>query len=118
MKSFVNNNAQNYDIIFFYHIRSSQYLPENFYGEKIIEMGDLYSNNYSQTCNFLNTFNPLKYIYLLESYLVKKIEEKISLGKDLFERKISTKIYLFTNLNVSLWFFNFIDLESQGLQRF
>tara|TARA_B100000902_G_scaffold16267_1_gene19451 strand:- start:4132 stop:5265 length:1134 start_codon:yes stop_codon:yes gene_type:complete len=77
MKAFINNNAINYDIIFFYHIRSSQYLPQNYYGKKIIEMGDLYSSNYYQTFKNLNIFNPLKYIYFLESLLVKKLERKI-----------------------------------------
>ena len=77
MKSFIDNNAINYEIIFFYHIRSSQYLPNNYYGEKIIEMGDLYSNNYYQTFKNLNIFNPLKYIYFFESLLVKQLEKKI-----------------------------------------
>ncbi len=82
MKNFINDNANNYDIIFFYHIRSSQYLPENFYGKTIIEMGDLYSDNYGQTFNTLNFFNPLKYIYFLETFLIKKIEKNIFLNFD------------------------------------
>ena len=82
MQKFINDNVQKYDVIFFYHIRSSQYLPENFYGKKIIEMGDLYSNNYRQTSNTLNVFNPLKYIYFLETYFIKKIEKKIFLNFD------------------------------------
>ena len=49
MQNFINDRASDYDLIFFYHIRSSQYLPKNYYGKKIIEMGDLYSNNYEQT---------------------------------------------------------------------
>tara|TARA_A100001015_G_scaffold300759_1_gene386649 strand:+ start:816 stop:1949 length:1134 start_codon:yes stop_codon:yes gene_type:complete len=77
MQKFINDKASDYDLIFFYHIRSSQYLPKNYYGRKIIEMGDLYSKNYKQTFNNLNFFNPLKYIYLLESLLVKNIETKI-----------------------------------------
>ena len=77
MKNFIYETASNYDLIFFYHIRSSQYLPKNYYGEKIIEMGDLYSSNYKQTFNSLNIFNPLKYIYFLESLLVKNVEKKI-----------------------------------------
>ena len=77
MKNFIYETASNYDLIFFYHIRSSQYLPKNYYGEKIIEMGDLYSKNYNQTFYALNILNPFKYIYLLESYLVKNIEKKI-----------------------------------------
>ena len=77
MERFISSIADNYDIIFFYHIRSSQYLPKNFKGEKIIEMGDLYSSNYLQTFNNLSLFNPLKYVYLLESALVKKVEINI-----------------------------------------
>ena len=77
MNNFIYNRASYYDLIFFYHIRSSQYLPKNFYGKKIIEMGDLYSKNYEQTYNNLKLFNPLRYIYLLESILIKNIEKKI-----------------------------------------
>ncbi len=77
MRKFINDRSSDYDLIFFYHIRSSQYLPKNYYGKKIIEMGDLYSNNYKQTFYNLNFLNPLKYIYFLESLLSKKIEEKI-----------------------------------------
>ncbi len=77
MKEYLTENVYQYDCLFFYHIRSSQYLPENFSGKTIIEIGDLYSENYLQTFNHLNVLNPLKYIYLIESILVKRIEEKI-----------------------------------------
>ena len=77
MKKYVEEHAKNYDLLFFYHIRSSQYLPKNYSGNKIIEMGDLYSHNYFQTFCNLNLVNPLKYVYLIESLLVKKIEKKI-----------------------------------------
>ena len=77
MKQFIHDRALDYDLIFFYHVRSSQYLPKKFYGKKIIEMGDLYSNNYNQTFCNLNIFNPLKYIYFLESLLLKNKEKKI-----------------------------------------
>jgi hypothetical protein len=77
MKNYIEKNAKNYDLLFFYHIRSSQYLPRNYSGKTIFEMGDLYSKNYYQTFCKLKFFNPLKYIYLLESYFVKKIENKI-----------------------------------------
>ena len=40
-------------------------------------MGDLYSDNYTQTCKFLNYLNPLKYLYFIESILVRKIETQI-----------------------------------------
>ena len=77
MERFVSSRADSYDLIFFYHIRSSQYLPKNFKGKKIIEMGDLYSSNYLQTFDNLSLFNPLKYVYFLESILVKKVEINI-----------------------------------------
>ena len=82
MKTFISNNALNYDILFFYHIRSSQYLPQNYYGKKIIEMGDLYSNNYNQTFKNLSILNPLKYIYFLESLLVKQSEKRVFMNFD------------------------------------
>ena len=92
MERFIYDRSVDYDLIFFYHIRSSQYLPKNYYGEKIIEMGDLYSNNYTQTFNNLNIFNPLKYIYFFEGFLMKNIEKKIFLNFD--------KIILFSKYEI------------------
>ena len=77
MKSFIQKNANEYDYLFFYHVRSSQYLPDNYYNKSIIEMIDLYSSNYLQTFNSLSFLNPFKYIYLLESWLMKSVENKI-----------------------------------------
>ncbi|MEC7150696.1 MAG: glycosyltransferase [Pseudomonadota bacterium] len=77
MKTYLNDNANNYDYLFFNHIRSAQYLPKNYYGETIIEMGDLYSENYHQTFKSLNFLNPVKYIYFFESFLVKRFEKEI-----------------------------------------
>ena len=77
MKKFIEENSHSYEIIFFQHIRSSQYLPKNYYGTTILDMGDLYSDNYTQTCKFLNYLNPLKYLYFIESILVRKIETQI-----------------------------------------
>ncbi len=93
MYKFIYDRASKYDLIFFYHIRSSQYLPKNYYGKTIIEMGDLYSKNYRQTFNILQIFNPLKYIYFIESLLVKKIEKKIFSNFD--------KIILFSKNEIS-----------------
>ena len=95
MKRYVENFANNYDYLFFYHIRSSQYLPKNFYGKTIIEMGDLYSDNYFQTFKYLNFFNPLKYVYYFESLLVKRIENQIFENFDkivLFSKKEIEKV--------------------------
>tara|TARA_B100001248_G_scaffold250103_1_gene223859 strand:- start:25 stop:1164 length:1140 start_codon:yes stop_codon:yes gene_type:complete len=77
MRTYLNDNANNYDYLFFNHIRSAQYLPKNYYGETIIEMGDLYSENYRQTFRSLNFLNPVKYIYFFESFLVKRFEKEI-----------------------------------------
>ena len=95
MKKFIDENADNYDLIFFYHIRSSQYLPSYYRGKKIIEMGDLYSSNYTQTYKNLNIFNPFRYIYLLESFFVKKAEAQIFFDFDkiiLFSKNEINKI--------------------------
>ncbi|MDC0433308.1 glycosyltransferase [Pelagibacteraceae bacterium] len=77
MKEYIEKNAKRYDLLYFYHIRSSQYLPKNYKRSTIIEMGDLYSSNYYQTFCNLNIFNPLKYIYLIESILIKRAENRI-----------------------------------------
>jgi hypothetical protein len=77
MKAYIKKNAKRYDLLFFYHIRSSQYLPNNYKGITVIEMGDLYSSNYYQTFCNLNIFNPLKYVYLIESILIKRVENRI-----------------------------------------
>ena len=74
MRDHIQLNAKNYDLLFFYHIRSSQYLPNGYKGKKVIEMGDLYSHNYFQTFCNLSILNPLKYIYFIESFLIKKME--------------------------------------------
>ena len=115
MQKFINNEAINYDLIFLYHIRSSQYLPKNYYGKKIIEMGDLYSNNYRQTFNSLSFFNPLKYIYFVESFLVNKLEKKILMDFD--------KIILFSKNEIKKLEKNFtkkiiqIDISAEKIKK-
>ena len=78
LQRFINNNHQNYETIIFHLIRAAQYLPSNFRGKKILEMTDLYSNNYKQTQKNLSILNPMFYIYFLEELLVKKYEKKCS----------------------------------------
>ena len=95
MKNYIAENSHDYDCLFFYHIRSSQYLPERFFGKTILEMGDLYSENYLQTFKLLSFFNPFKYFYFLESLLVKRLEAKIFTNFDriiLFSKKEAEKI--------------------------
>lgn len=95
IKKFLINNANNYDYLFFSQVRSSQFLPKNYYGKTILDMGDLYSDNYYQTFKNLNFFNPMKYVYFFESLLVKKAEKKIFKNFDritLFSKKELDKI--------------------------
>jgi len=77
LKDYVHSISNNYDFIFCHHFRSAMYLPVNFKGKKILEMGDLYSDNYTQTYKNLSFWSPLFYIYFFESLLVKKFENSL-----------------------------------------
>jgi len=85
MKEYINEVQERYDSIIFHTLRTSQYLPDNFKGKKILEMTDLSSVRYQQTFQHLSFLNPLKYIYLLEKNLVEKYEKKII---NLFDKSI------------------------------
>ena len=74
IKEFINDNYQNYDVIFCQSIRSFQFLSDKIYKKIILDMGDLYSKNYYQTFKELLFFNPLKIIYFIESIFVKNFE--------------------------------------------
>ena len=74
IKEFVNDNHQNFDVIFCQSIRSFQFLSDAIYKKIILDMGDLYSKNYYQTARELSFLNPLKVIYYFESIFVKKFE--------------------------------------------
>ena len=78
MKNYIDNVEGKYDTIICHLLRSSQYLPNKFNGKKILEMTDLPSLNYQQLINQLSIFNPLKYIYAIEKFLVYGYEKKIS----------------------------------------
>ena len=74
IKEFINDNYQNFDVIFCQSIRSFQFLSDKIYKKIILDMGDLYSKNYYQTAKELSFLNPLKVIYYFESIFVKKFE--------------------------------------------
>ena len=78
MKNHINNVEGKYDTIICHLLRSSQYLPNEFKGKKILEMTDLPSLNYQQLINQLSIINPLRYIYTIEKFLVYRYEKKIS----------------------------------------
>ena len=78
MANFVQDNKDNYDTIIFHLIRCSQYLPSEFRGKTILEMTDLLSVSYGQIIKKLSIINPLKYLYILEKFLIRKYEREIS----------------------------------------
>ena len=74
IKEYVQNNFQDYDLIFFQSFRTVQYMPEGNNKTCILDMGDLMSKNYKQTSVRYFFFNPIRVIYYIESLLVKKYE--------------------------------------------
>ena len=74
IKEYVQNNFQDYDLIFFQSFRTAQYMPEGNNKTCILDMGDLMSKNYKQTSVRYFFFNPIRIIYYIESLLVKKYE--------------------------------------------
>ena len=78
MKNYIDSVGYKYDSIICHLLRSSQYLPNKFEGKKILEITDLPSLNYQQLINQLSILNPLKYIYIVEKFLVYRYEKKIS----------------------------------------
>tara|TARA_B100000214_G_scaffold373517_1_gene354016 strand:+ start:16 stop:1173 length:1158 start_codon:yes stop_codon:yes gene_type:complete len=74
IKEYVQNNFQDYDLIFFQSFRTAQYMPEGNNKTCILDMGDLMSKNYKQTSVRYFFFNPIRVIYYIESLLVKRYE--------------------------------------------
>ncbi len=90
IKEFINDNYQNFDVIFCQSIRSFQFLSDKIYKKIVLDMGDLYSKNYYQTFKELSFINPLKIIYFFESIFVKQFENyclKIADTTLLFSRR-------------------------------
>jgi len=77
MKNYIDSVADQYDTIICHLLRSSQYLPDNYKGKKVLEMSDLQSLAYHQLIKQLSVLNPIKYIYILEKFLVERYEKKI-----------------------------------------
>jgi len=77
MKNYINSVQSEYDSIVCHMLRSSQYLPDKFLGKKILDSTDLLSSNYKQTVMQLSIFNPLKYIYFIENFLIYNYENKV-----------------------------------------
>ena len=77
MKNYISSVENKYDSIVCHLLRSSQYLPNKFKGKKILEMTDLQSLAYHELITQLSILNPLKYIYIIEKFLVERYEKKI-----------------------------------------
>ena len=78
MANFIDDNKDNYDTIIFHLIRCCQYLPSEFRGKTILEMTDLVSVRDQQIIKSLSIINPLKYLYILERFLMKRYEKEVS----------------------------------------
>ena len=78
IKNYINKVENNYDTIIFHQLRASQYLSNNFRGKKILEITDLQSSNYQQITKTVSLLNPVKYIYELEKFLIKRYERKVA----------------------------------------
>ncbi len=72
LNKYVEKNINNFDIVFCQTIRVAQYVFNSNIKKKILDMGDLYSNNYHQTYKVKSFFNPSKFVYLIESFFIKK----------------------------------------------
>ena len=92
MNRFIKKNYSNFDIIFCQSIRVAQYVKFDKFKKLILDMGDLYSSNYFQTFKSKNYFNPVKFIYFIESVLMKKYES--------FCFKYFNKIFLFSKKEI------------------
>ena len=90
---FINNNHTSYDVIICHLIRSTKHLPNNFTGKVFLEMTDVYSDNYKQTSQKSSFINPMRYLYSLESFLIKRCEE--------YCFSIFDKIILVENKNIN-----------------
>ena len=114
IKEYVQNNFQNYDLIFFQSFRTAQYMPKDNTKTYILDMGDLMSKNYKQTSVRYFFFNPIRIIYYIESLLVKRYESfcfkkftKILLHSKIemdsvekkFKRKLAQFSFGVTNIN-------------------
>jgi glycosyltransferase involved in cell wall biosynthesis len=77
-ETYIQNKIYEYDSVIFHGIRSAQYLSKSFKGRKILEMTDLTSLNFKKIYKKMPYYNPLKYLYFIESYLIKKYENNIS----------------------------------------
>ena len=75
LNDYILQNYKNFDIIFCQSVRAAQYVTNLEFKKKVLDMGDLYSNNYYQTFKMKSWFNPMKIIFFIESILMKNYEK-------------------------------------------
>ena len=75
LNNYTLQNYKNFDIIFCQSVRAAQYVTNLEFKKKVLDMGDLYSNNYYQTFKMKSWFNPMKIIFFIESILMKNYEK-------------------------------------------
>ena len=108
MKRLIEKKCNNYDTIIFHLIRSCEYLPRNYSGRIVLEMTDLISKNYLLSSKEISYLNPLKYLYLFESFLLKNYEMKMIKKFDstvfvskketnLINKKFKKKVFIISN---------------------
>ena len=73
IRNFIKKNFKSYDVVFSQSVRVAQYVLD-LKIRKILDMGDLYSNNYAQTYKNKNIFSPSKFLYFIESKFIRKYE--------------------------------------------
>jgi hypothetical protein len=74
INNYTIKNYKNFDYIFCQSVRAAPYVL-NLKIKKILDMGDLYSSNYNQVNKIKSILNPVKFIYFIESLLIKKFEK-------------------------------------------
>ena len=74
INNYIKENYKNFDIIFCQSVRASDYVMNYRNIKKILDMGDLYSNNYYQTFKTKGFLNLTRFIYFIESKLMKSYE--------------------------------------------
>ncbi len=74
LNNYTLQNYKNFDIIFCQSVRAAQYVTNLEFKKKVLDMGDLYSNNYYQTFKMKSWFNPMKIIFFIEGILMKNYE--------------------------------------------
>ena len=75
INNYVMKNYEDFDLVFCQSVRVAQYVLPLKFKKKILDMGDLYSKNYYQSFDVKNALNPIKYVFLIESILMKKYEK-------------------------------------------